>query len=249
MRFSKKSSNQTWKIISSLMTILILSGCAGLGLNSPTATPIPDVGTEPPATQELVECKPLRVANSAGLALLTFTDGSQVFLGPETEFDFIPMGSCTDATMHRVYLIKGELAVNSLLPLTDPFMVYSPDGAIATLSKTGLVRIDVDTGVFQVNCTKGNCSLLGSGTQPYALACGKAGETDLDGQYTGPDGIDLDLLTPYGDWLMPKCDLVPTQPPAATETPAPDTGATATAACSDWLNQFPLTPCPTNINP
>ena len=243
--------NRTWQVSMAtlgIITILGISACTVLFPVSPTTTPIPDVGTEPPASQPMVECKPLRVANSSGLALLTFTDGSQVFLGPETEFDFIPMGSCTDATTHQVFLIKGEIAVSSLLSITNPFTVYSPNGAKASLSKTGLVRIDADTGVFQVNCTNGICS-LGISSQPYALVCGEAGEIDLDRQYTGPDDIDLDLLTPYGNWLMPKCELAPTQPPSATETPTPDTGATATAACSDWLNQFPLTPCPTNIIP
>ena len=184
----------------------------------------------------------MRVANSAGLALLTFTDGSQVFLGPETEFDFIPMGSCTGADAHRVTLLKGEIAISSLLPLPDLFIVDNGGGIEATLSETGLVRIDAETGTMQVNCTNGICS-LGNSSQPFALVCGETGEIELDGQYTGPDDIDLDLLKPYGDWLMPKCDLVP------TPTPTPNIGATSTAACSDWLNQFPLTPCPTNINP
>lgn len=244
----RRSPNHTLIIISGLMAILVLSGCAGLGLNSPTATPIPEVGTEPPATQELVECVPIRLANSTGLSLLTFPDGSQIFLGPETEFEFIPMGSCMGADTHRVTLLKGEIAVSSLLPLTDPFTVFGPEGTKTTLSETGLVLIDPETGVFQVNCTNGICS-LGISDQPYALVCGETGEIDPDRNYIGPDDIDLDRLTPYGDWLMPKCDLAPTQPPAATETPAPDTGATATAACSDWLNQFPLTPCPIIINP
>jgi hypothetical protein len=247
MKYSKKSSSHILKVIFGIFTIIMLAGCAGLTPASPTGTPTPDGGTEPPATEVPLECQPMRIANSAGLALLTLADGSQVFLGPDTEFEFIPMGSCTGADTHRVTLMKGEIAISSLLSPDNPFTVFSPEGAKATLDKNGLVRIDSETGDFQVNCSNGNCT-LGSEPQPQLLVCGQAGMLDLEGQYTGPDDIDLDLLTPYGDWLLPKCDLVPTETPA-TETPGPDVGATATAACSDWLNQFPLTPCPTTSNP
>ncbi|MFC2063924.1 hypothetical protein ACFLXB_02380 [Chloroflexota bacterium] len=237
--------NKIWQVLMTLLAIvslLAISACTEIFPVTPTSTQNLVVSTEPPATQPLVECIPMRVANSAGLALLTFTDGSQVFLGPETEFDFIPMGSCTGAATHRVTLLKGEIAISSLLPLPVLFIVDNGGGIEATLSETGLVRIDAETDALQVNCTNGICS-LGNSSQPFALVCGETGEIELDGQYTGPDEIDLDLLIPYGDWLMPKCDLVP------NPTPTPNIGATSTAACSDWLNQFPLTPCPTNINP
>jgi len=242
--------SRTWQVLTAALGIISLLGvsaCAGLSTVSPTGTPTPDGGTEPPATQPVVACIPMRVANSAGLALLTLIDGSQVFLGPETEFEFIPMGSCTGADTHRVTLLKGEIAVSSLLPITNPFTVFSPNGTKATLDQNGLVRIDPETGNFQVNCSNGNCT-IGMDPQPSILTCGQAGTFDLEGQFSGPDEIDLDLLAPYGDWLLPKCDLVPTETPSG-ETPVPDIGATATAACSAWLNQFPLTPCPTTIIP
>ena len=242
--------SKTWKVMMAVLGIISLlgvAGCAGLNPSSPTGTPTPGNGTEPPATEAVIECQPMRVANSAGLALLTLADGSQVFLGPETELEFIPMGSCTGADTHRVTLKKGEIAINSLLSPENPFIVFSPEGAKATLDKNGLVRIDSETGDFEVDCSNGNCT-LSKDTQPEMLTCGQKGTLSLEGQYSGPDDIDLNLLTPYGDWLLPKCDITPTEP-AATETPAPNLGATATAVCSDWLNQFPLTPCPTSSNP
>ena len=45
--------------------------------------------------------------------------------------------------------------------------------------------------------------------------------------------------------ICPPCDsLMGTATPTASPTVPPDLDATATAACSDFRNQFPGTPCP-----
>jgi hypothetical protein len=62
------------------------------------------------------------------------------------------------------------------------------------------------------------------------------------GAVSEPIWVDLSTLMQYGDWVMPKCSIPP------TEVPTPDKPGTATAYCASHNSQFPLTPCPT-INP
>ena len=73
----------------------------------------------------------------------------------------------------------------------------------------------------------------------------------------GPEGFDVEA-SPTFVVSPPVC---PTCPPATPETKllivtatpeptaTPDAGATATAACGDFLSQFPGTPCPSPVGP
>ena len=44
--------------------------------------------------------------------------------------------------------------------------------------------------------------------------------------------------------LPPEDSETPPIPPTTTQSPTPDLDATATAACSDFMDEFPGTPCP-----
>lgn len=231
-----------------IMAILVLTGCAALNPQTPLSTPTIPAQTEPPTPTPLpAECKPIRFANSNGLALITFPDGSQVFLGGNTEIDFIPGGYCPANKEHRVYLLRGEIAVRSVLPEDALFTVFSPEGFKVTLDDTGLVSYNFDKKLLTLNCSNGNCT-IGTGQQPYVLTCGMLAEFDQNAVLNGPFAINISVLQPYGDWLLPKCDFI-TEDPTSTPTPTQDFGATATAACSAWKNVFLLTPCPTFTNP
>lgn len=229
-----------------IMTVLVITGCSFLIGQTPPP-PTEQVTTVAPPTPLPVECKPIRFANSQGLSLITFPDGSQVFLGTNTEIDFIPGGFCPGIKEHRATLLRGELAVRSLLPPDSLFTVFSPEGFKVTLDETGLVNYNQETRLLTLNCTNGNCT-IGTEEQPYLLTCGQMVEFDQNAVPNGPFGINISVLAPYGDWLFPKCDFIP-EVPTSTPTPTPDVGATATAACSAWNNQFPSTPCPTFPSP
>ncbi len=228
-----------------IITILVITGCSALTGQTPVPPPTEPGQTEPPPTPLPTECKPIRIANSDGLSLITLPDGSQIFLGNNTEIDFIPGGYCLGISEHRAYLLRGEIAVRSLLPDDSLFTVFSPEGFKVTLDDTGLVTYNLEKTLLTLNCSNGNCT-IGTEQQPYLLTCGQMVEFDQNAVPNGPFGITVSVLEPYGDWLLPKCDFTPPEP---TSTPTPDIGATATAACSAWNNEFPSTPCPTFSNP
>jgi len=234
-------------ILLGIMTALVITGCAALTGQTPVSPPTEPAQTEPLPTPLPTECKPIRFANSEGLSLLTFPDGSQMFLGNNTEIDFIPAGYCPGITEHRAYLLRGEIAIRSLLPDDSWFTVFSPEGFKVTLEKTGLVNYNLENKLLTLNCSNGNCT-IGTEQQPYLITCGQMVEFDQNAVPNGPFGINVSVLAPYGDWLLPKCDFIPEEP-TSTPTPTPDVGATATAACSAWNNEFPSTPCPTLSNP
>lgn len=244
MRSNSSGSNpRTFLMLAlGILVIGVLSGCAALTGQTPLPPPTIPGQTEPPPTPVPTECKPIRFANSDGLSLLTFPDGSQVFLGNNTEIEFIPAGYCPGVTRHEAVILRGEIAVRSLLPEGSLFTVYSPEGFKVTLDDTGLVTYSVEKTLLTLNCSNGNCT-LGTEQQPYVLTCGQVAEFDQNAVLNGPFAINVSVLAPYGDWLLPKCDL-PEVP-----TPTPDFGATATAACSAWNTEFLLTPCPTFSNP
>lgn len=228
-----------------LVLLVVTAGCTLLNPQTPP-TPtavIPGQSETPSPTALPAECKPIRFANSDGLSLITFPDGSQVFLGNNTEIDFIPVGYCPGIKEHRVTLLRGEIAIRSLLPDDALFMVFSPEGYKVTLDDTGLVSYNPENSLLSVNCSNGNCT-IGTEQQPYVLSCGMLAEFDRNAVLNGPFAIDNAVLAPYGEWLLPTCYI-----PTPESTPTPDFGATATAACSAWNNEFLLTPCPTFSNP
>jgi hypothetical protein len=230
-----------------IMIVLVITGCDALTGRTPLPPPTEQVQTEPPPTALPTECKPIGFANSEGLSLITFPDGSQVFLGANTEVDFIPGGYCPGINEHHAYLLRGEIAVRSLLQDDSLFSVFSPEGFKVTLDDTGLVVYDQENKLLTLNCSNGNCT-IGTEKQSYLVTCGQMVEFDQNAVPNGPFGINVSMLAPYGDWLLPKCDSIP-EVPTSTPTPTPDVGATATAACSAWNNEFPSTPCPTFSNP
>ena len=73
----------------------------------------------------------------------------------------------------------------------------------------------------------------------------------------GPEATEV-VASPTRTMTPPVC---PTCPPATPEskllivtatpepTVTPDAGATATAACADFISQFPGTPCPSPVSP
>jgi hypothetical protein len=228
-----------------LMAILALSACApAVTLTQTSAPPTMPATISPIATTPgPVTCSSISASNDVGLTLLVMPDGVGVYLGSTTDIEFTPGGYCPSNETDQVVLRNGQVAIRSLLPLGESISVTSHGNFIATINDTGLVSYDPTSGIFQVSCSNGSCTLGTDLRYMNSLACGESGFLDSNGSFSGPFPVDQDSLAVFGDWLLSKC----LQTATSTPTPpvgTPDTAATATAYCASFNEQFPLTPCP-----
>ena len=231
-----------------MLAVILLTSCAPAAKTTQSPTNPPPPTTSP----QVVKCDPLVVSNNGQQTILTLPDGSQVYLGENTEIELTVAGYCPGLKQHLILLKQGKVAVNSTLPEGKWIVITSPNGYIAQVGKIGLVIYNPDTFIFALDCTTGTCNLGSKEASLSLVNCGESGFLDSYGSFNGPFNIDLDDLAGFGDWLQPTCLPAKTSTPKAaeitptlTETPTPDVGATATAYCSSFKQQFKLTPCPT----
>jgi hypothetical protein len=226
------------------IVVFILTGCQPSPNLTPTNSP------EPVVTPLQSHCGSINISNDIGQTVLTLPDGSQIYMTENTEIDFTPVGYCPGLEEHHILLKKGQVAINSLLPAGKRIVISNPNGYVAQVDKTGLVTFDPVSFQFSLACTDGSCNLGTTPNKLHVVNCAESAYLDSNGSFFGPFNIDPDTLVPFGDWLQPQCV------PAMTSTPKPPTvttastatvnmGATATAYCSSFKQQFPLTPCPT----
>lgn len=223
-----------------ILAFVVLTGCLPSQDPTPPLAPSEVVNTPLP-----VRCDPITISNDIGLAILTMSDFSQIYLGPNTEILFTPTGYCPGLDEHFILLKKGQVAISSKLPEGKSIQIASPDGYLSKLGGTGLVTYVPDEHIFALSCSSEPCSLGVSESSLIALVCGQSATLDASGVLVGPSGINLAELAPFGMWLIPQCGIF--VPPIGTpefQTVTPDAAATATAACGIFQDQFPLTPCP-----
>jgi hypothetical protein len=227
-----------------IVAIIVLTGCQPKSTQDPTQvlTQAPITPPESTATPLPVQCDPITASNDSGLTILTLPDGSQIYLAENTEIDFTPAGYCPGLGEHSILLKQGRVAVHSLLPDSNWIVISSPDGYLARIGDTGLVTFDTAGSGFMLACTNGTCALGMNAENLVMLTCGERGDLDAAGNFTGPAGIELAVLSQFGEWLQPNCG------PSQTSTPpspagTPEAAATATAYCTSFQSQFPLTPC------
>jgi hypothetical protein len=223
-----------------ILTIISLVGCQ-LGSNLTQTLATQTSLTEPINTPLPTHCDPITASNDTGLTILTLPDGSLIYLGPNTEIIFTPAGYCPGLEEHHILLKQGQVAISSKLPEGKLIQITSPDGYLAQVSKTGLVTFDPAKQSLKLDCTSGRCALGVAIDKLTALGCGESAVLDAAGNFSGPTAIDTVSLVLFGEWLLPKCGVIP----AAVGTP--DVAATATASCASFESQFPLTPCPDSI--
>jgi hypothetical protein len=89
-------------------------------------------------------------------------------------------------------------------------------------------------GYFLIDCMS-ECGYLIPITGPSITETTAPSETAVGIQTLPPQVTKTPTKTPT---------ITPTMTPTKTFTPTPDLNATATAACSDFMEQFPGTPCP-----
>lgn len=262
----------TKKIIKTVLIIVVIlsfSLLAGCGIisnlqgaaiateGSPTASPeaieIPKLIETPPPSR----CDPFTATNDSGLAIITMPDGSQLYLGSDTEIKVVPAGYCVGSSTHNVTLVKGQVAAHSSAPAWASIVVTSPEGHVATIGASGLVIYDETSHAFSLQCSNINCSMGRDVTAMAPVECGTDLSLDINGNPVSLMPVDPAFLALFGNWLIPQCvipqdlgtpsagtptiDLTMT----ATETATQDAfGATATAFCDAFHSQFVLTPCP-----
>jgi hypothetical protein len=223
-----------------MISVVALTGCQPSHTPSPPAASSEVVNTPLP-----VRCDPITITNDIGLSILTTSDFSQIYLGPDTEILFTPTGYCPGLDEHFILLKKGQVAISSKLPEGQSIQIASPDGYLSKLGGTGLVTYVPDEHIFGLSCSSEPCSLGVSESSLIVLACGQSATLDASGVLIGPAGINLGELAPFGMWLIPQCGIfVPATGTPETQAVTPDAAATATAACGVFQDQFPLTPCP-----
>ncbi len=228
-----------------VLAAVLLSGCQPSLTITPTRTP------EMVATPLPVHCDPITVSTSGGQTVLTLSDGSLIYLAENTEIEITPAGYCPGNEEHNLLLKQGHVAVNSLLPEGKWIVITSPNGYIARVGKIGMVTFDHISNLFTLACTNGTCTLGTKADTLATLDCGESAYLDTYGNFNGPFNVDPATLVQFGDWLQPQCAPAKTSTPkpvtatpTPTGTPTRDIGATATAYCSSFNRQFPLTPCP-----
>ncbi|MBA3074830.1 MAG: FecR domain-containing protein [Anaerolineae bacterium] len=253
-------------IILTILTFSLLAGCGLLPRNQgvviatesfSTLTPgimeVPKLIETPPSSR----CDPFTATNDSGLAIITMPDGSQLFLGSNTEIGVLPAGYCGGNSTHNVTLKKGQVAVHSSAPVWATIVVTSPEGHIANIGASGLVIYDDIAHSFSLHCSNINCSMGRDVTVITPVECGVSMSLDINGNAVSLMPVDPAFLALFGDWLLPQCQVpenaglpsVETPTLEATITVTQDTfAATATAFCEAYQRQFVVTPCPP-LNP
>lgn len=236
-------------VILGILVLTVFTGCLPTlsPIPSPTLTSTLSGQSELTATFPPARCDSITASNDTGLAILTLPNGSQIYLGANTEIEFTPAGFCPEIQEHHILLKHGQVAVRAMIPEGKWIVVTSPDGYLALVGDTGLVTFDSIGRTFSMVCTNGACALGTNLTALTVLTCGETAILDAAGILSGPIPIDTSALTQFGEWLQSVCVPFRTstpEPPPGT----PDAGATATTYCATFASQFPLTPCP-NITP
>jgi len=217
--------------------VILISGCSSQ--KNSTASPISKAGEDTPIpVPEEVLITTFGPLCKIGLSYIRFPDGSELFLGPETEIEILTIADLSTGTPgYEVLLRHGYLVILSQPPQEIQFTVFSLEGYIAQMAGSLMyVGIEEETGNFKALCVDGVCD-LGSDPESFlSLPEGSEGWLNLAGDFQGPFEIDFNVLREgcgenYISVVIPP-------------TPTPDVDATATAFCGDFEEENPGTPCP-----
>lgn len=226
-------------VLLAIIALFALAGC--VLLSTPSAQP---ALTDTPASSGENNLQ----SGSACPASAFFLDGAEVFLSSGSRIAINKISDPTIGTSgDEVSLYHGEIVVNSLLPADKWVEVFSPNGFTARLSgRTMIVAYEGTGGQFTVACLDGVCKIGPDPQHLTDLGSNTQASLDKDGNFLGPFAISLEGLASSCETIF---QTFKTPTPIPTETLVPtlpvDTAATATAACQQFHDQFPLTPtCP-----
>jgi len=219
---------------------IIVSGCSFSQKTTATATSetsdiVKVTSTPIPVDKSIPTYGPLC---KLGLSYIRFPDGSEVYLGPETEIEILAIADpSTGSSGYEVLLRRGQLVIVSTLPMETWFTVVNPSGQKARLAGSIMyVSYDIEIGNYDIICVDGNCEFESAAQAIFQLSSVNEGWLDDIGNFQGPFEIDINALRKgcgedYISVVIPP-------------TPTPDIGATATAFCGAFEEENPGTPCP-----
>jgi hypothetical protein len=239
-----------------IIMVVIITGCTSEETTQPpiisTTTPN-DFETISSITPEPVEVSllsgtPINVNYGIDQTFIRLPDGSEIILGQNTEIEMSKIfGLTTEVPEHEIVIHNGSILVDSLLDKGEWFTILNPEGNIARVTGSVMVvTYDAKTGKFCIDCIEGDCEFGPNDNILLDLTVGEQLCFVSDGTFQGPFDVNMDELRKiYGDKIpagppSPVPDTATPEPPTNT----PDTAATATAACGEYEEQFPGTPCP-----
>lgn len=252
MMTKKTNSMQFFSFIVASIMLFLLISC-----NTPQATtPPPTLPTSKPPTATATEvptattiptATPVPVIPNTGLTLM---DGSIVILKPGARIEVLKQpGLPVQSQEVVVKLIKGEILVISGPTSKTWITVQNPVGTAARLQGCAMiVSYDTILDSFEMKCLGNKCE-ISADPETFLPVSLLFSQSYKKGKLLDPTKIDSgQLAIDYKD-DFPACVIaaLPTATPTATKIPAtktPDAAATATAACTDFHQKFPATPCP-----
>jgi hypothetical protein len=226
-----RSRSLAWRkpvaITAALAVLAVVVAC----LPAPAPTEAPPASPTPVLPVHDAACPPsVLLANSA-----------EVFLKSDARLDVLTLADPV------LSLASGEIVVNSILPAQRVVGVRAPNGFLAQLSgQTMIVAYEGQGGQFTLACVAGVCRIGPDADHLTTLAADTQASLDEDGNYLGPFAISLQNISADCENILVPTP-VPTDTPTATPEPGitPDLAGTATAACKQFHEQYPLTPtCP-----
>lgn len=202
--------------------------------------------------QETIESTPIPAdqVTERGFSTLTLPDGSRVLLQEDADVEIMALVTGnSDVNENKLLLNQGLILVFSEQPDGTWFTVENKIGGLGRV--TGSIMLfwfDVDTGEFIVVCISGICQVGSDPDNLIDLESGSYVRISSDGELLEMGNYeDLDFFELFEDVIIPTEEPAPTETgtPIPEESETPDQGATATAACTEFHSEFPLTPCPT----
>jgi hypothetical protein len=228
-----------------LVFVLMVSACkpAPAWTPPPTVPPLPVPLADTPVPPSIPVTGPQN-------SVMTLSDGSKIILKPDTDVKIMTLpGIPAGSTEVMLQINHGEIMVVPNPDNKNWFTVLSSKLNVARIQGCAMVvNFDEMSGDYGMKCIGGNCE---AGVKIDNVFQVPANMELLfqGGIYQDPASLDFAKLTEeYGD-ALPVCAAdaqIQSIPVTGGETPtvAPDFGATATSACSDFHRKFPATPCP-----
>jgi hypothetical protein len=229
--------------------IILAAGCRG----AETEIPLPPTQEEPTtATATLAPTPEPALPNS----VITLPDGSMIILSPDAQIEVLQQpGLPARSEEITVMLLQGKIMAVPDFETGPEFTVQTTAGYTAQTNGCAMVVSFEEPFTFELQCIGGDCQIGESPDSLDSVSSNHIWEYQVN-TLTDKGPIEKEMLqTDYGDNL-PACvisgetrptataTVTITPTPTRTLTPTPDLGATATAACETFHEEFPATPCP-----
>ena len=240
--FHEKRRNYFHKtiILSVFLAAILISACSFSG----TSTPLSDATSTPASETSTEDILATETPAAQGSSVIKFPDGSEITLYTGAQIDIITiLDLAPDVSAHAITLQKGHIIVSSQLPDGIWFSVLNPLSYVVVVTGSIMeLEFDPESGFYLLDCIEGTCKMGTDNEHLFDVLEGQQACMDEAGNFFGPfDDIAFEDLS---DLCQNSISIEPPTSVAETSTATPDIRASATAACSDFEDDFPGTPCP-----